>query len=335
MADLSSMQRIPGVEAASLTTVVPLRTSFDSTVVFHVSRSGKTTQVVGIEAKLRAAGPELQDVLGFRMYQGRYFNQQDTPDSQPVAVVNRAFANLYAQDGLTVDHFSVGLQKDRSAKIVGVMDDFRQAAIDKPSLPEIDFCATQLREGDGFYQPTMQAHVELAIRTVKEPATIIPDLRRAMAETSPDLEGSVIATMDQVVEDSMGSQLLAAHLLKLLAGSALMVALAGLYGLMMYLVTQRTPELGVRLALGAQRSNIIQMLLRQAGTLMLAGAGIGLVLAYFSGRMIASFLYGVSPHDVGTMAGITALLILSGLLAAYIPARKASRVDPIRALRRE
>jgi ABC-type antimicrobial peptide transport system permease subunit len=104
---------------------------------------------------------------------------------------------------------------------------------------------------------------------------------------------------------------------------------------MMYMVTQRTQELGVRLALGAQRSNIIRMLLGQAGRLMLAGAGMGLVLAYFSGRVLASFLYGVSPHDVSTMTAVTALLILAGLVAAYIPARKASRVDPIQALRGE
>jgi predicted permease len=332
---LERVQRIPGVQAASLTTVVPLRTSFDSMLMFYIGSSDKSKPAKGIEAKLRAAGPELQDVLGFHMYQGRFFNREDTPDSQPVAVVNRAFANLYAQSGVTIDHFSVGLQKDRRAKIVGVMDDFHQASIDKPSVPEIDFCATQLREGDGFYQPTMQAHIEVAIRTTRDPATIIPDLRRVMTEVSPDLEDSTIDTMEQVVEDSMGSQLLAANLLKLLAGSALMVALAGIYGLMIFLVTERTQELGIRLALGAQRGNITQMLLGQAGRLMLAGAGIGLVLAWLTGRMLAGFLYGVNSHDVGTTISVTALMILSGLLAAYLPARKASRVDPIQVLRGE
>lgn len=332
---LERVQRIPGVQAASLTTVVPLRRGFASTVTFHIARSDKPGEPTSIEAKLMAAGPELQNVLGFHMYQGRFFNQEDTADSQPVAVVNRAFADLYGRDGLSIDHFSVGLQRDRPAKIVGVMDDFHQASIDKPPVPEIDFCATQLREGDGFYQPTMQAHVELAIRTAQDPGTIIADLRRAATEVSPDLESSVIDTMDQVVEDSMGSQTLAANLLKFLGGSALIVALSGLYGLMMYMVTQRTQELGVRLALGAQRSNIIRMLLGQAGLLMLAGAAIGLVLAYFSGRVLASFLYGVSAHDAITMSVVTALLILAGLLAAYIPARKASRVDPIQALRGE
>jgi predicted permease len=333
---LERVQHMNGVQAASLTTVIPLRKTFDSRITFALTRSlqPKAPAEV-IQAKLMAAGPELQDVLGFHMHQGRFFNEQDTADSAPVAVVNRAFAQWYGPDGNIIGHFKVGLTKERQADVVGVMDDFHQASIDKPSLPEIDFCATQLRAGDGFYQETMQAHIELAIRTTREPATIIPDLRRVMAEVSPDLESSVIDTMDQVVEDSMGSQLLATHLLELLGGSALLVALAGLYGLMMYLVTQRTPELGVRLALGAQRSNILQMLLGQAGRLVAAGAGIGLALAYFCSGMIASFLYGVTAHDAGTMAGVTALLVFCGLLAAYIPAHKASRLDPMRALRRE
>jgi ABC-type antimicrobial peptide transport system permease subunit len=150
---------------------------------------------------------------------------------------------------------------------------------------------------------------------------------------NPDLQLSSFATMDQVVEDSMGSQLLAARLLELFAGSALLVALAGLYGLLTYLVAQRNRELGVRIALGAQRGAIIQMLLQQAGRLLVIGSVIGIVLAYFSSRLLASFLYGVKPHDAWTLAGVTALLLLCGLTAAYIPALRASRVDPLEALR--
>jgi hypothetical protein len=252
------------------------------------------------------------------------------------APLNRAFANWYAPHGDIIGHFNLGFGlKGRKATVVGVMDDFHQASIDRPSVPEIDYCASQLREGDGFYQPTMQGHIELAVRTTKAPATLIPDLRRVMAEVNPELQASTIDTMEQVVEDSMGSQVLAAHLLELLAGSALVVALAGLYGLLTYLVTQRTQELGVRLALGAQRRNIIEMLLVQAGRLLLAGAAFGAAVTYSSSHILASFLYGVSPHDVKNLVAVTALLLLCGLVAAYVPARRASRVDPMQALRGE
>jgi putative ABC transport system permease protein len=229
----------------------------------------------------------------------------------------------------------VGLAKDREAKIVGVMDDFRQAAIHEPSAPEIDFCAPQMKASDGFYQPVLQAHVELAVRTANDPSSFIPDLKRAVADVSPDLKSSTFSTMDQVVEDAMGSQLLAAHLLEIFAGAALLVALAGLYGLLTYLVAQRTQELGVRMALGAQRSTIIQMILRQAGWMLLGGGAIGALLAYFSTRTLSAFLYGVKPGDAYTLLAVGGVLLGSGLLAAYFPARRAAHVDPMEALRGE
>lgn len=333
---LERVKQMNGVRAASLTTIVPLNRGFEAILTFYVSQGEKATAPpTRIDAKLRAAGPELQEVLGFRMYQGRFFNAQDTPDSAPVAVVNRAFARLYAPDGNIIDRMKIGLGKDREARIVGVMDDFHQAAIDEPSVPEIDFCAPQMKETDGFYQPTLSAHVELAVRTVNDPAKFIPDLRRAMGEFSPDLKESRIATMDQVVEDAMGSQVLAAHLLEIFAGAALAVALAGLYGLLTYLVAQRTPELGVRIALGAQRGRIIQLVLKQAGGLLLGGAAIGTILAWFSSRTLSTFLYGVKPGDVWTMLGVGGVLLVSGFMAAYLPARRAAHVDPMEALRRE
>jgi predicted permease len=333
---LERVKQMNGVRIASLTTVLPLKKSFESTLTMYLNHSEESSKATKrIDAKLMAASPELQEVLGFRMYKGRFFNQHDTPDSPLVAVVNRAFANLYSPDEDIIDKLRIGTGKHREATIVGIMDDFHQAAIDKPSVPEIDFCATQLTATDNFYESTVQTHMELALRTAQEPAVLIPDLRRVIAEVSPDLQASDIQTMDQVVEDSIGNQLLAAHLLEIFAGAALIVALAGLYGLLAYLVTQRTRELGVRIALGAQRRNIIEMMLMQAGWLLLIGTAIGVGLAYFSSRILASFLYGVKPHDLGTMAVVTTLLLAAGLLAAYIPARRASRVDPMEALRGE
>ena len=332
---LEKVQQMNGVKNAGLTTIVPLNKGFDITMTVYITHEGKgAAPPTRIDAKLRAAGPELQEVLGFRMVQGRFFNEQDTPDSQPVAVVNRAFAQLYTPDGNIIDHFTLNLGPGRQARIVGVMDDFHQAAINQPSSPEIDVCATQLKPTDGFYQPTLQAHVELAVRTTNDPANFIPDLRRAMVELNPDLKGSVFSTMDEVVETAMGSQVLAAHLLEFFAGAALVVALAGLYGLLTYLVTQRTQELGVRLALGAQRGRIIQLVLRQAGWMLLAGTAIGAVLTWFSSRTLAAFLYGVKPGDIGTITIVSAVLLLSGLAAAYLPARRAAHVNPVEALRR-
>jgi predicted permease len=331
---LERIQQMNGVAAAGITTTVPLRHGFESTISFSTNSSEKQPGTE-FNAKLMASGPELQKVLGFSMYQGRYFNEQDTAVSQPVAVVNRAFANAYAPDGGIIGKFKLGIGKERMAKIIGIMDDFHQASVDQPAMPEIDLCAAQLVPTDGLYQPTLQAHVELAIRTSVAPQIFVPELRRTVIAMDPDLEASKIETMDQVVEDSFGNQKLAAQLLEVFAGTALLVALSGLYGLLSYLVSQRTRELGVRLALGAQRGNIMRMLLGQAGRMLFAGAATGLILAYASTRLLARFLYGVKPHDLATMAAVTVLLLVSGFVAAYLPARKAAHVDPMLALRGE
>jgi predicted permease len=332
---LQRVQELPGVSSATITTLLPLHKGFAAILTLNVQTDKKSTAPpLHIDAQLKAAGPELKDILGLRMVRGRFFSQQDTPDSQLVAVVNRTFEKLYMPAG-DVMNFGIGLGKGRQAKIVGVIDDFHQTSIDQPAFPEIDFCAPQLRVTDGFYQPALLAHVEIAMRTQTGPEQLVPALRRTMLEVNPDLQAAAIQTMEQVVEDSMGNQLLAAHLLEVFAGSALLVALAGLYGLLAYLVAQRTREMGVRIALGAQRHKIVEMLLGQAGRLLLAGAAVGIVLSYAAARLIASFLYGVKPHDVSTLLAVTALLLACGLAAAYVPARRASRVDPMQALRTE
>ena len=141
--------------------------------------------------------------------------------------------------------------------------------------------------------------------------------------------------MEQVVEDSYGSQQLASRLLEIFGGTALVLCIAGIYGLLAYLVTQRTRELGIRIALGAQRSRLMAMVLWQAGGMLLCGLGVGLMLAYVSAQLLHTLLYGVTVHDPWTMAAVTLILLAGGLAAAYVPARRAGSVDPMEALRSE
>ena len=186
-----------------------------------------------------------------------------------------------------------------------------------------------------FYQGAENMAMDLAVRTERDPASIVPQLRAIMRAASPELMSSSFTTMDQVVEDSYGSQQLAARLLEIFGGAALLLCVSGIYGLLAYLVTQRTREMGVRIALGAQRSQVIWLVMRQAVWMLLTGAGAGLMLAYLSSLVLRTFLYGVRPHDPWTMGTVTLLLLCSGLAAAYFPAHRASRVDPMRALRTE
>jgi ABC-type antimicrobial peptide transport system permease subunit len=165
--------------------------------------------------------------------------------------------------------------------------------------------------------------------------SLAPELNRIMRESSPDLSSAEVRTMDQIVEDAMGSQLLAAHLLELLGGLALLVALAGLYSLLTYLVTLRTRELGLRLALGAQRGDILALVLRGAAVLLLSGTAVGVGLSLIASHLIRTFLFGVKQNDVMTLVSVPILLLLVGTFAALLPARRASILEPMQALRTE
>jgi ABC-type antimicrobial peptide transport system permease subunit len=177
--------------------------------------------------------------------------------------------------------------------------------------------------------------MDLAVRTQLSTTEMIPELRDLLRQASPELANSTFSTMDQIVEDSFGSQRLAAHLLEVFGGAALLLCVAGLYGLLAYVVTQRTREMGLRIALGAQRGNLLWLVMRQAGSMLLAGVVVGLGLALASGKLLRGFLYGVKAHDGWTLAGAALLLFLSGMLAAYLPARRAALVNPMEALRSE
>ena len=330
------LRALPGVQSLAVTSVAPLANRFDVNFQLFMGNDAKDTKATHtLQAKLRAAGPELQQVLGFRMAKGRFFNASDTATSQPVAVVNRAFERLYSgTGGQDIGHFSLG-GKERQFHIVGVLDDFHQTGIAEAPAPEIELNAAQRRPNDVFYQPTLQAHAEILLRSARDPKSLLPELRHALEATNPDLAGADIQTMDQIVEDAMGSQLLAAHLLELLGGLALLVALTGLYSLLAYLVTLRTREMGVRLALGAQRGDIARLVLRGAGGLLLTGAVLGVGLSLAGARLLSRFLYGVQAYDLRTFSLATAALLLVGIAAAWLPARHASAIEPTEALRAE
>jgi predicted permease len=331
---LEHIRAIHGVESAALTTVAPLSTGFDTQLTMYLGeQKGPLTRRV--QMRIHADGRDLQKVLGFRMRQGRFFNAEDTRTSQPVAVVNQAFIQLWKTSGKSLDEFNLSLNEKsgRKLRIVGVMDDVRQISVGAPASPELDFCADQLLPADTFYNPTMRTYAEIAIRTSVPVEQIAPDIRAAMASVDPALKGSVVETMQQVVNDNIGDQLFAAHLLETFGGCALLVALTGLYGFLAYLVSQRTHDIGVRLALGAQRASIQWMFLARALAMIAAGLAAGVLVSLFATRLVTRFLYGVRPNDLTTLVAVVLVILTASLVAAWLPARRASNVEPMEALR--
>ncbi|MGA8529857.1 MAG: ADOP family duplicated permease, partial [Acidobacteriaceae bacterium] len=329
---LERVQHLHGVQAAGMMSEVPLGQTFN--IMLSLRLNGQM-----ITSGLKPVSPQIQQIFGMKMVAGRFFDDEDSPTSAPVVVVNPAFAREFApnkhdpQSIIGTDFMS--LQKNTpKARVIGVLDDQRQKTIEQQSQPEVEVCLCQLAPGNFDYQPSTIA-MDLAVRTSVSTAEMIPEIRDALKQARPELANSTFSTMDQIVEDSFGSQRLAAHLLEIFGGSALLLCVAGLYGLLAYVVSQRTRELGVRIALGARRADLSWLVLRQAGTMLLIGVAAGTGLAWASTRLVRGFLYGVQAHDAWTLAGAAVLLLLSGLLAAWVPARRASRVDPMEALRSE
>lgn len=185
------------------------------------------------------------------------------------------------------------------------------------------------------YESTEGVAMNLAVRTARPRAVAIPELRAILKQASPELATATITTMDQIVADSFGDQRFAAHLLKIFGGSALLLCIAGLYGVLSYIVAQRTHEIGLRIVLDAARGNLLWLVLRGASVMLTVGVVVGSTLALAVSRLMRGYLYGVSSHDALTLAGSATLLFLAGMLAAFLPALRAARVDPIEALRTE
>jgi predicted permease len=336
---LERVQHLPGVQAATLMTEVPLGQTFH--MVLSLAGEGygaHRTEDNSIKSNFRAVTPEAQQVFGFTMLRGRYFNQQDTAGSQPVAVVNGAFARLYAPNQQNLSSVLgihlLSMRKNQPVEVVGVLDDARQNSITQPE-PEAEICLSQMTPDSNSYLAVEGRAMDLALRTQRPIASITPELRSLLLQASPEFANATFTNMDQVVADSYGNQTLAAHLLEVFGGTALLLCVTGLYGLLAYVVAQRTREIGLRIALGAQRWQALWLILRQAGVLIIAGVIIGIVLALASGRFVRGFLYGVAEHDVWTLMIVALVLLVSGGLAAYFPARKAAKVNPIEALRAE
>jgi predicted permease len=328
---LDAVRQHPGVKDAALSTVMPLKHPIEWLTLVY-----KTNWTEGnVAAVVRAASPGLMDVLGIRMQSGRFFNLGDTATSIPVAVVNRVFVDRYLGGGDALGkEFRFG-RKPVTATVIGVIDDIHQDSLTDASSPEFYLCIPQIARDNPLYLTIVSKYMEIAIRTEVAPGTMIAELRRQIADVNPHLAIGEFSTMSEAVEDSIGAQKLAAGVVGVFGGLALLITLAGLYGLLTYMVEQRTREIGIRMALGAGRAAVIGMVMRQALLLMALGAAAGVCIALWSNRLLHAFLYGVTASDPWTIALAPLGLVVCGLVAAAVPARRAAGLDPIDALRAE
>jgi predicted permease len=273
-------------------------------------------------------GPEYFETVGMTILRGRGFTEQDNEKSQQaVAVVNETFARHYLGDedpvGQRFRHGTGGSQ----IEVIGVVKDAKYDTLREQAQPT--YYVSYLQFTGDWRGTTFQ------IRTAAEPTRIIAAVRQAVREVDPNLPLYNIKTLATQVDESLVQERLIGTVSSFFGLLSLLLAAIGLYGIIAYAVSERTHEIGIRMALGAQRGAVLRMVLRQGMTLVLLGVGLGLALSFAGTRVIASRLFDVTPTDLLTFVGVPLLLLIVALLACFVPARRATRVDPLVALRYE
>jgi len=319
------LRALPGVRQAAFVYVVPLGGRRGGTNIV-ISPPESPSEQKSIQVDFNVVTPGYFATVGIPIVRGRDFADSDLPGGPRVAVINEQFAQrFWPHENPLGKQFSLSWPSASTVEVVGVVRDgkFRnyRAAV-KPCL----YVPLSQR-----YQPVMN----LEVRTAGNPLDLLPAVRREMRALDKDLPLTGVQTLKAHLDAALSGERLTATLLSGLGLLALVVAAVGIYGAMSFLVAQRTHEIGIRMALGASTAKVLSMVLRQAMLVVSAGIVIGLITAIVVTRFVSSLLYGVTPTDPLTFGGISLLFLAVGLLACYLPARRATKVDPMVALRYE
>jgi predicted permease len=320
---IATLPNVRGVAvAASLPTARPIQ--------FPIQVAGQTLVNVGERPRGRwqAISPSYFHTMGIPLRRGREFTERDNTDSPWVVIINESLAHRFwreypnGQDPVG-HHMLFGPDNSISAEIVGIVADVHEATLDAETGPEAYMALAQ----------RCPQTMNLMVRTVGEPRSFANVVRAQVIGIDADQPVSKVRTMTEVLESSIGPQRLTVLILSFFAVVAVVLAAVGIYGVISYSVTQRTQELGVRLALGAKRGDLLRLVLRQGLGLAVVGVAIGMSGAFILTRVLSRLLFQVSATDPATFLGITVLFMLVTLAASYIPARRAMGIDPIIALR--
>jgi predicted permease len=318
---------VPGVTAAGLVTCAPLagcHTGNFFTAEGALPRpDGKNPVIL-----TRVASPSYFPAAGLRLRGGRFLQEPDgRPKQAPVIVVNESFVRAFWGEGANgvgrrVKH---GGEKAPWMTVVGVVEDVKHYGLERPMRP-------------GVYLPLASypyANMMLAVRTTGDPASAVPAVREVLRQMDPEIPLYRVRTMEQMIRQSMALRAALSWMLAVFAGLAFVLAIGGAYGVAMYLVTQRTREIGIRVALGARTRDIFRSVVASGIGVVVAGVALGLAGSVAVAGLLGDVLFGVSAHDLSVLSFVTIVLLSTALLANGLPARRAARIDPMRSLRTE
>lgn len=319
---LAGIAALPGVQSVGLVNFLPPEQR--KGVFVPVTIEGQTARPSGRPfCNFAMTSDDYFATLGISIVAGRPFTEADSSTSTPVVIVNAAFAKRYLADGQVLGRRITTAFDDRPREIVGVTGAMRDRGLGVASAPGVYVPFTQYAFGYG----------SIAVRAAVSPATLVPEIRARVAQIDPGIPLDNFETLDQRIRRSLGEPRFYTVLASACAGLAVLFVALGLYGALAYSVSRRTPEIGIRMAVGAQPSAILAMVLRQGLAVGVVGAAIGAALALWFTQLLRGLLFEVQPADPLTFAVAAAFVIGITLLASYLPARRASSVDPIVALR--
>jgi putative ABC transport system permease protein len=324
---LARLQSTPGVRSSG--SILPLPLGDARISVSYEVEGRPVPKAVEPSAYFRVVSPGYFSTMGIQLLKGREFIERDDAKAPGVIVVNQEFARrVFPNEDAIGKHIkpgASGIGEPVMREIVGIVADVKHLSLSRDDTPE-------------YYVPYAQCLFDpmtVIARTQGDPRSVLDAVRNDLHGLDKDLPVYGVRTMDDYLAASVAQPRFNTLLLGLFAGVALLLSAVGLYGVMAYTVVQRTHEIGVRMALGAERRDVLKMVLGRGLVLTLTGVAIGLVGAIAMSRFLAGMLFGVQPHDPATLAGVSLILLAVALLACYIPARRATRVDPMVALRHE
>jgi putative ABC transport system permease protein len=322
---LARVGALPGVVKAGAVNIVPF-SSGDQSSTFQIIGRPPFPQGHEPDAQARVTTPDYFDAIGTALRRGRLLNAQDDANATRVVLINEAFAKKFLPGEEPIDQrIDFGGGEKEVREIIGVVADVKNDDLDEQPDPSVYLPYSQ------NVLPTMS----LIIRATQDPTRLAPAVRSEVRAIDPSLSVSNVNTVSQMIDERISPKRLMTYILAVFALCALLLASVGIYGVMSYAVTQRTQEIGIRMALGARALDVLKLVVTNGMSLALIGVGIGLAGAFALTRLLASLLFHVTPTDAVTFAGVSISLIVVALLACYIPARRATKVDPLVALRYE
>jgi putative ABC transport system permease protein len=330
---LDRARAVPGVQSVALADIIPMRVGENSLGYWVTPAPPPVNQMpIALASTVTA---DFMEVMGLPLHRGRFFNDHDRIGSEPVVIIDDLLAQ-HAFGGDDCVGRRLWIQAMGPATVVGVVGHVRHWGLASDDKAKIR---------DQIYYPFAQvpdtlmrlfsSFMSIAVRTITEPLTVVEPLRREMRGAAGDQALYDVRTMEQLASASLARQRFLMTLFGVFAGLALLLACIGIYGVLSYVTSQRVPEIGLRMALGASAHNVIRHVLRQSLGMIVVGVGVGLATALAAARVLERLVAGVSPTEPSTFGFMTGVLVAAALLASYLPARRASRVDPISALRQE